>query len=133
MTALAGGHIFSLLGNVVTVAPFAKAGKVRALVVTTAARAEALSDVPTMREAGYPELEATNWGGFVVPAATPASAVARLNTELVRALRLADIQEKFKTQDMTPAPSTPEQFAALLQSESARYSKVVQTAGIRAE
>ena len=133
MTALAGGHIVSILGNVVTVAPFAKAGKVRALVVTTETRAEALPDVPTMREAGFPDLESTNWGGFVVPAATPASVVARLNTEIVRALRLPDIQEKFRTQDMTPAPGTPGEFAGLLQSEAARYSKVVRAAGMKAE
>jgi tripartite-type tricarboxylate transporter receptor subunit TctC len=133
MTALAGGHIISVIGNVVEVAPFAKAGKVRAIVVTTAVRAEALPDVPTMKEAGYPDLEATNWAGFVVPAATPPAAITRLNTEIVRALRAPDIQEKFKVQGMFPVPSTPEQFAALLQSESVRYSKVVREAGIKAE
>jgi tripartite-type tricarboxylate transporter receptor subunit TctC len=133
MTALAGGHIISVIGNVVEVAPFAKIGKVRPIVVTTDSRAEALPDVPTMREAGYPELEATNWAGYVVPAATPQTAITRLNTELVRILRMADIQEKFKVQGQTSAPTTPEQFAALLQSESARYSKVVREASIKAE
>ncbi|HZM46060.1 MAG TPA: hypothetical protein VFC14_14595 [Burkholderiales bacterium] len=62
----------------------------------------------------------------------PASVVARLNTDLVRALRLPDVQETFRLQDMISAPSTPEQFAALLHSESTRYSKVVKGAGIRA-
>lgn len=133
MTALAGGHIVTLIGNVVEVAPFAKAGKVRPIVVTTASRAEALPDVPTMREAGYPELEATNWAGFVVPAATPPSAITRLNSEVVRALRTPEIQDKFRVQGMFPVPSTPEEFAALLQSESTRYAKVVREAGIKAE
>lgn len=133
MSALAGGHIFTVIGNVVEVAPFAKVGKVRAIVVTTAARAEALPDVPTMKEAGYPELEATNWSGYVVPSATPQAAIARLNSELVRALRTQDIQEKFRVQGMSSVPGTPEQFAALLQSESTRYSKVVRDAGIKAE
>jgi tripartite-type tricarboxylate transporter receptor subunit TctC len=86
-----------------------------------------------MKEAGYPQLEATNWAGFVVPAATPAAVIARLNTETVRALRAPDIQDKFKVQGMFPLPSTPEQFAALLQSESTRYSKVVREAAIKAE
>ena len=133
MSALAGGHIMMLIGNVFEVVPFAKIGKVRPIVVTTAARAEAFPDVPTMREAGYSGLEATNWAGYVVPAATPPSAVARLNTELVRALRTPEIQERFKAQGMFPAPGTPDEFAALLLAESARYTKVVREAGIKAE
>jgi tripartite-type tricarboxylate transporter receptor subunit TctC len=133
MTALAGGHITTLIGNVLEVAPFAKAGKVRPIVVTTAIRAESLPDVPTMRELGYAVLEATNWAGYVVPAATPAAAVSRLNAELVKALRFPDVQEKFKVQGMSAAPSTAEQFAALLQAESTRYSKVVRDAQIKAE
>ena len=133
MTALAGGHIVSIIGNVFEIAPFVKAGKVRPVVVTTPERAEALPDIPTMKEAGYPQLEATNWAGLVVPAASPAGAVARLNTELVRVLRLPDIREKFKSQGMSTMPGTPDQFAALLQSESVRYSKVVREAGIKAE
>ena len=133
MTALAGGHITTIIGNVVEVAPFAKADKVRAIVVTTAIRADALPDVPTMRELGFAALEATNWAGFVVPSATPQPAITRLNAELVKALRLPDIQEKFRVQGMSPAPGTPDQFAVLLQVESVRYSKVVRDAQIRAE
>ena len=133
MTAIAGGHIVTVIGNVVEVAPFAKAGKVRAIAVTTASRADALPDVPTVKEAGYPELEATNWAGYVVPAATPQAAIARLNGELVRILRLPDIQEKFRVQGQSAQPGTPEQFAALLKSESARYSRVVREANIKAE
>jgi tripartite-type tricarboxylate transporter receptor subunit TctC len=133
MTALAGGHIVTVVGNLFEVAPFAKAGKVRPIVITTEPRSELLPDVPTVREAGYPQLEATNWAGYVVPAATSQAAVTRLNTELVRILRLPDIQEKFKVQGQSPVPSTPEQFASLLQSESARYSKVVREANIKAE
>jgi tripartite-type tricarboxylate transporter receptor subunit TctC len=133
MTALAGGHITTIIGNVVEVAPFAKAGKVRPIVVTTAIRAEALPDVPTMREVGYPMLEATNWAGFVVPASTPQPAITRLNAELVKALRVPEIQEKLKVQGMSPAPGTPDQFGVLLQVESVRYSKVVREAQIRAE
>lgn len=132
-TALAGGHISMVVTNLVEMTPFATAGKVRPLVVTTAARVESFPDVPTMREAGYAGLEATNWAGYVAPAATPAAAVGRLNSEITRALRVPDVQEKFKAQGMSAAPSTPELFAALLQSESARYAKVVREAGIRAE
>jgi len=133
ITAAVGGHIPMVLANVSEVVSFAKGGKMRPLAVTTAERAEAMPEVPTMREAGYPEVESTNWSGFVVPAATPPSAIARLNAELVQALRNTDIREKLKTYGMSPAPGTPEQFDAFLQSESARYAKVVREAGIKAD
>ena len=133
LPALVGGHIMTVVGNVFEIAPFVKGGKVRTIVVSTESRSELLPGVPTMREAGFPELEATNWAGYVVPAATPQAAVTRLNTELVRIVRLAEIQEKFRSQGQSPVPSTAEQFASLLQSESVRYSKVVREAGIKAE
>ena len=133
LTAAAGGHIPMVFVNASAVAPFAKSGKIRALAVTTPERTEVFPDVPTMREAGYPEVESTNWSGLVVPSATPLPAISRLNAELVSALRSAQIQEKLKTYGMSPAPGTPEQFNALLQSESARYAKVVREAGIKAD
>jgi tripartite-type tricarboxylate transporter receptor subunit TctC len=133
ITAAAGGHIPMVVSNVNEIVPFAKSGKIRSLAVTTPERAELLPDVPTMREAGYPEIESTNWSGLVVPVATPPSAISRLNAELVQALRNAEIKEKLKTYGMSPAPGTPEQFAALLQSESARYAKAVREAGIKAD
>src|SRR5258708_39874671 len=119
--------------NASAIAPFAKSGKVRAVAVTTPERAEVWPEVPTMREAGYPEIESTNWRGLVVPVATRSAAVSRLNAELVQALRDAEIREKLKIYGMPPAPGTPEQFSALLQSESARYAKVVREAGIKAD
>jgi tripartite-type tricarboxylate transporter receptor subunit TctC len=133
ITAAVGGHLPMVLSNVNEIAPFAKSGRIRSLAVTTPERAELLPDVPTMREAGYPEVESTNWSGFVVPTATPPSAISRLNAELVRTLRTAEIQEKLKTHGMSPAPGEPEQFSALLQSESARYARVVREAGIKAD
>jgi len=133
LTAAAGGHIPMVFVNASAIAPFAKSGKIRPLAVTTPERAEVLPDVPTMREAGYPEIESTNWSGLVVPTATPQSAISRLNAELVRALRNVEIQEKLKTYGMSPAPGTPEQFGAFLQSEAARYAKVVREAEIKAD
>ena len=133
LTAVTGGHIQMIYANTTEVVQSARSGKIRPLVVTSAERADVLPDVPTMREAGYPELEATNWAGMVVPGATPVSAIARLNAELVRALRKPEVQEKLKTYGMNPAPGTPEQFDAFLRSEHARYAKVVREAGIKAE
>lgn len=133
ITAAVGGHIPMVLANVSEVVSFAKAGKMRPLAVTTAERAEAMPDVPTVREAGYPEVESTNWSGLVVPAATPPAAIARLNAELAGALANAEVREKLRTYGMSPAAGTPEQFGAFLQSESARYAKVVREAGIKAD
>jgi len=133
ITAAAGGHIPMVLSNVNEIAPFTRSGKIRSLAVTTPERAELLPDVPTVREAGYPEIESTNWSGLVVPVTTPPSAISRLNAELVRALRNTEVQEKLKTYGMSPAPGTSEQFGAFLQSEAARYAKVVREAGIKAD
>jgi tripartite-type tricarboxylate transporter receptor subunit TctC len=133
LNALIGGHIPVLYANATEVAPHAKAGKIRVLVVTSAERADVLPDVPTMREAGYPELEAVNWAGVVVPAQTPPAIVSRLNAEIVRALASAPVLEKLRNNGLTPAASTPEQFTAFLRTESARYSKAVREAGIKAD
>src|SRR6266481_7270107 len=125
LTAAAGGHIPMVFVNASAVAPFAKSGKMRALAVTTPERAVVLPDVPTMREAEFPEIEATNWSGLVVPSATPAAAVSRLNAELVRALRDAEIQEKLKTYGMSPAPGTPDRKSTRLNSSHSSISYAV--------
>ena len=78
-------------------------------------------------------LEATNWRGFVAPAATPPPAVARLNRDLNAALATAEVQARFKSFGMIPSPSTPEQFDAFLKAESALYARVVKEAGVKAE
>jgi tripartite-type tricarboxylate transporter receptor subunit TctC len=133
LTAVSGGHISMVYGNATEVAPSVKTGKIRAIVVTGAERAEVMPEVPTMREAGFPELEATNWSGLVVAAATPPAIIARLNAELVSALRSAEVREKFRSFGIDPTPGTAEQFAAFLQSESVRYTRVVREAGVKAD
>jgi tripartite-type tricarboxylate transporter receptor subunit TctC len=133
VTSTAGGHVAAAITNVTEIAPFAMSGKVRAIVVTSPERVAALPDVPTVREAGYPQLEATNWGGLVVPKGTPPAIIARLNAELVRALNEPEVLEKFKASGMFPSPSTPEQFSKLLVSETSRFAKVVKDAGIKVD
>ncbi len=131
VTAAAGGHLPLLISNVSEIAPFAKMGKLRALAVTTAERAETLPDVPSYREAGFPQLAMSNWAGIVVPAATPQAVITRLNSEMVSGLRNTQIQDKLKVQGMLTTPGAPEQFDALLKSESTRYAKAVQDSGIK--
>jgi tripartite-type tricarboxylate transporter receptor subunit TctC len=133
LAAVTGGHIQLVYGNANEIGPSAKSGKVKPIVVTSAERVDVLPDTPTMKESGFPELEATNWSGLVVPAATPATAIARLNRELNIALGTPEVQAKFKSFGMIPTPTTPEQFGAFLQAESARYARVIKEAGVKAE
>ena len=131
VTAAVGGHVTGVLVNVTSTAPFIKVGKLRGLVVTTAQRDPLIPDVPTAREVGHTEIEATNWSGFVVPSATPASAVARLNGETVRVLNLPDVRENMRTLGLMAAPGTPEQFAALIKSDTVRYNRIAREANVR--
>jgi tripartite-type tricarboxylate transporter receptor subunit TctC len=133
LTAVTGGHIQMIYANTTEVVQAAKAGRIRALVVTSAERSDVLPDVPTMKQAGYPQLEAYNWTGMVVPAATPPAAIDRLNRELQRALAVPAIKEKLKTYGMETAPGTPQAFDAFLRAEYERYGAVVRAAGIKAE
>lgn len=131
VTAAIGGHITGVLVNLMSTAPFIKAGKLRGLVVTTPERDALIPDVPTAREAGYPQIEATNWNGYVVPAGTPANVVARLNAEIVRVLSTPDLRETMRNQGLIPTPGTVEQFAELLKSDAARYTRIAREADVK--
>ena len=113
--------------------PFVKAGRVRALGVTGAKRAPVLPDVPTIAESGVAGYEHVLWGMLLVPAATPKDIVARLNREAVRALESAEVRERFANMGVDPASTTPEQAAAYLKSETAKYARVVKAIGLRIE
>ena len=89
--------------------------------------------VPTAREAGHPEVEAINWSGFVVHSATPAGAIARLNAETVKALNAPEVRDNLRTQAIVAAPSTPEEFAALIKSDGERYRRIIREANVRLE
>ena len=112
------------------VMPQVKAGKLKALAVTTATRSPLLPELPTFREVGIPDVEATAWLGFVVPAAVPAPLIERINRELVAALRDPAVVEKLRAQYMEPAPSTPKEFADFMQAELRRWTPVIRRAGV---
>ena len=133
VTAAIGGHTPMVCVNVNEVAQHVKAGKLRALVVTTREHAQSLPEAPTFAESGFPQLEATNWSGLVAPAATPAPVIAQLNAALNAALREPEVLEKFKAHELVATPGAAEEFDAFLKSESARYAKVIREAGIKAE
>ena len=133
VTALAGGHVDSVLANYSEVAAQVDAKRIRPLVITWRERIDKLKDVPTVAESGYGEFEVGAWFGFVAPAATPKDVVAKINADMNRVMKLPDIQEKFAAQFLYPLGGTPEQFAAHMRSEMARYAKVVKDAGIKVD
>jgi tripartite-type tricarboxylate transporter receptor subunit TctC len=110
-----------------------KDGTLRALAVTSETRQEALPDVPSIAEAGYPDIQAGAWFAIVVPAGTPKDIITLLNQEFVKILALNDIKQRLATLGFGPVGSTPEECAALFRSESVRWAKVIREAGIKAE
>jgi len=131
VTAAVGGHVTGVLVNITSTAPFINAGKLRGLAVTSATRDTLIPEVPTAREAGAPEIEATNWNGYFVPAATPSAAITRLNVELNRVLNIPEVRDNLRAQGLRAAPGSAEQFAALLKAEGARYGKIIKEANIK--
>jgi tripartite-type tricarboxylate transporter receptor subunit TctC len=111
------------------VIPQVKAGKLRALAVTTAERSVFMPDVPTFREAGIPDIEATAWIGIVVPARTPQAIVDRLNREIVAILKDPQTVEKLRAVYMDPVGNSPQAFAAFMQEELKRWKPVIARSG----
>ena len=131
--ALLGGQTDFMFDNLASATAQIKAGKLRALAVTTAQRAGALADVPTMAEAGLAGFDVSTWFGVLAPANTPQAIVTQLNTAFTIALSSPEMRERLARMGAEPAPGTPAQFASLLQSELAKYEKVVKFSGARVD
>jgi tripartite-type tricarboxylate transporter receptor subunit TctC len=113
--------------------PLIRAGKLRALTVTSAKRLSYVPEIPTMIESGYPGFEVESWRGTFVPAGTPRRIVARLNGEFVKVLKMPEIRERVTAAGFEPMTSTPEQLDAFSKSELAKWAKVAKAAGVRIE
>ena len=113
--------------------PLAKAGRLRALAVTTARRSNAAPDIPTMAESGVAGYEHSLWAMLIVPAATPKDIIARLHREAARAVESGDVRERLAGMGVDAVGTTPEQADAYLKSEIAKYAKVVKAIGLRIE
>ena len=133
MADLLGGHVQLSFGSGGTVAAHVKTGKLRALAVTSAQPSALLPDLPTMAASGVPGYEAVQILGVFAPARTPAPFIGRLNQEIVRALGQADVKERFLNFGVETVGSTPEEFAAVIESDMAKWDKLIKIAGIRAE
>ena len=127
------GQTSLMFGSMPTVIQFARNGKLRAIAVTGARRAPATPDIPTVAESGVPGYEVTAWYGVSAPAKTPPAIISRLNSEMLRALKLPDVREQLKSQGADPVGSTPEQYTAFMQNEITKWAKVIAAAGIKGE
>ena len=131
LTDLLGGQIQLMFND--TAAPHVKSGKLRALAVTGAKRWPLLPEVPTLAEAGVPGFEKYNWFGILAPAGTPASVVTALNRELVAIMRDPSIQKWVEAQGAEATASTPEEFAAFIRRDLAKWARVVRDVGLTPE
>jgi len=116
-----------------TVEPHLKSGRLRALAVTSAHRALAWPDVPTVAESGFPGFDVLSWAGVLAPAGTPPEIIDRLHREIVRILDIPEVRNVFLAQSAEPVGNTPEQFAAEIKSSVARWAPVVKAAGIKVD
>jgi tripartite-type tricarboxylate transporter receptor subunit TctC len=133
MSDLLGGQIPSVFASATTATPQVQSGKLIALGATGAKRSQALPNVPTIAEQGYPGYEATNWYAFVAPAKTPKAVVTRLNRDIVRTLNDPETHAAILKQGEEPVASTPEELARKIKREHATWGRVIRDAGIPRE
>ena len=132
-TDLLGGQIAMSFDTITPVLPHIKAGKLRALAVTTAKRSSALADVPTLDESGLKGFNMGTWFGVLAPATTPADVVTRLNTELVKIINNPEFRKKMEEIGAVPVGDSPAQMAAQIKDDTERFAKLVKDANVTLE
>jgi tripartite-type tricarboxylate transporter receptor subunit TctC len=133
LTDLVGGQLSFMIENVPGTMPFVKAGKLRALAITSAKRSPLEPALPTMAEAGVPGYEVIGWNGIVAVKGTPSAIVARLHTEVAKILRTAEVTQRLAALGAEPVGNTPDEFGAFIKAEMARWGKIIKEKGIRSE
>jgi tripartite-type tricarboxylate transporter receptor subunit TctC len=131
VTDTIAGHVESTVGLISTQTPHVRAGRLRALAVSSAKRSAALPDVPTIAESGYPGFESSGWLGFAFPARTPKAIVDRMHKEVVAVLNLQEVSSQLVDLGLDPEPSSPAEFHALIKADHAKWDQVVREAGLR--
>ncbi|HST00246.1 MAG TPA: tripartite tricarboxylate transporter substrate binding protein, partial [Usitatibacter sp.] len=133
MTDLIGGRLQLMFDNLASSLVQIKAGKVRALAVTTAKRTELAPELPTIAESGLPDFDINTWFGLFVPAGTPPAIVERLHGEFAGALQAPDVRAKMLALGAEPVGSTPAEFAQYIRSEAVKYAKLVKASGAKVD
>lgn len=133
LTDLIGGQVQMGVNVAPLVVPQMRAGKVRGLAVTTAKRSGAAPELPTIAESGLPDFAAPGWYGLMAPAGTPAPVIATLHNEVIKALKMPDVLERFAALGLDPVGNSPQEFGAYIRSELAKWAKVVKDANIKVD
>lgn len=128
-----GGHTPISFGATAPAVPLIKEGKLRALAVTGKTRSPTLADVPTMAEAGFPDVEGSTWTAMVAPAGTPKEIITQLHDMIVKALAEDDVKKSFAAMAYVPIGNSPAECTEFFKAEMAKWSKVIKAAGLRAE
>jgi tripartite-type tricarboxylate transporter receptor subunit TctC len=128
-----GGQVPMTFEGLIATLPHVKAGKLKAIAVTTSTRSSLLPNVPTIAEAGLPGYEATNWYGFLAPAQTPRPVIDRLHREIVKVLAMPDVKEKLAAVGADPVGNSPQEFAAVIRADVTKWKRIVQETGAKAE
>lgn len=133
VTALVGGQVHGMFADLPVLLPYVQSGRLHALGMASPKRASLLPDLPTMTEQGLASVEAVNWYGVLVPAATPREIVVKLNESFKKALSDAALREKLVARGAEPVGSAPEQFAAYLKEDIARWARLAQSTSIKVD
>ena len=133
VNGLIAGEIQVMFAPIVAVLPQVKAGRLRALAVTSATRSAAAPELPTLAEAGLPGYEISSWFGLFAPANTPAPVIERLYRETAKALQSPDVRERFAREGAEPVGSSPADFTGYVRAEYAKYARIVRDSGIKAD
>jgi tripartite-type tricarboxylate transporter receptor subunit TctC len=133
LTDLIAGRVHMMFSNMLTSMPHVRAGKLRAIGISSAKRTPQAPELPTVAESGLAGFSAVPWYGVLGPAALPKAITSKLNAEISRAIALPDMHERFVAQGIDLQSSTPEQFAALIKSELSKWRKVVRDAGAKVD
>ncbi|HEV7391527.1 MAG TPA: tripartite tricarboxylate transporter substrate binding protein, partial [Burkholderiales bacterium] len=130
LTDLLAGRVQVMFNSAVSILPQVRSGKLRALAMTAAKRSAAMPDLPTVAESGVPGYEAASWYGVLAPAGTPRPIMEKLNSEIVRIARTPEVRERLAADGADPVGSSPEEFAAYIKLELARWARVIDQARI---
>ena len=133
LTDVVAGQAQLYFTSPISAQPFVKGGRLRMVAVTSLARSPAMPDIPTVAESGYPDFDVVSWWGILTPAGASKDIIAKLHTEIVKVLAMAETRAKFADQGADVASNTPEQFAAYIKSEIAKWAKLIRDLGVKSE
>lgn len=133
LTDVLAGHLQAFFFNLPNPLPHVKAGRLRALAVTSAKRAEQLPNVPTVIESGIPDFEVTVWQGYAMPKGTSKAHVANIHAAMIKALAAPELKQRFFDNGVAAAPISPDEFMRFVNAETTRWQKVVEVSGAKVE